>query len=81
MATRTVKIDGIEFEVEYEYCRACRGAREPGTGIQLEPDEESGVEVEGIKTSDDIMELLNEELIDRIAGQICSAIEEPGDEY
>jgi hypothetical protein len=32
-------IDGEEYCVIFDYNKACRGAREKGSGVQLEPDE------------------------------------------
>jgi hypothetical protein len=79
MSTRWVTIQGTEFEVDYEYHKAHRGAREGG--LQLEPDEDSGVEIEGITTSCDIHELLSEELVAEIASALCTLIEEPPDDH
>ena len=72
----TLKVNGYEWEVNYTYSSATRGARERGTGMQLEPDESSGVEIEGIMTSEDVLELLDQELIDEIAHQIKESIED-----
>lgn len=44
----TIKFNGEELEVSGNSWPFCRGARELGTGLQLEPDEEAGFEVEEI---------------------------------
>ena len=77
--TKTVLLHGEELQVEFTYWAGCRGARDsfngrPGAGIQLEPDDEAGLEVNSVvnaygkdvtaETSEDdferITELLNE---------------------
>jgi hypothetical protein len=41
----TVNYDWLEFEVEFDHYPASRGAREKGTGVQLEPDEPATNEI------------------------------------
>lgn len=44
----TIQYNGEGLEVSGNSWPFCRGAREYGTGLQLEPDEEAGYEVEEI---------------------------------
>lgn len=43
--TATVTREDVEIEVDYTYWTAHRGAREKGSGVQLEPDEPATVEI------------------------------------
>lgn len=43
--------EDIAVTVTYTAYPASRGARERGTGLQLEPDEESSIEIESVKDS------------------------------
>ena len=43
--TITVKYEDFAFEISFDYFKATRGAREHGTGLQLEPDEPESWEV------------------------------------
>jgi len=43
--TATVTREGVEIEVDYTYYPASHGAREKGSGVQLEPDEPATVEI------------------------------------
>ena len=79
MATRTIVVDGVVFEVEYTYHKACRGAREKGTGLQLEPDEESSVELESVKSSYELYSLLKEESLAHFEQVILKAVEKLND--
>ena len=68
--THTVKAWGHEWEVDIDYQPSCRGAREALTGMQLEPDEDEGFELESAclvgytegedTTPIDVLELLSE---------------------
>lgn len=44
----TIQYNGEELEVCGHSWPFCRGEREPGTGLQLSPDDEAGFEVEEI---------------------------------
>ena len=43
--TITVKYEDFAFEISFDYFKATRGAREHGTGLQLEPDDPESWEV------------------------------------
>jgi hypothetical protein len=43
--TDTVEREGVTIDVDYTYYSASRGAREKGSGVQLEPDEPATVEI------------------------------------
>lgn len=64
--TDTIETDvrGYRMEIQFSYWKGCKGARERGTGLQLEPDEPAEIEVTGIKLLDpeDIMEIITEEV-------------------
>lgn len=38
----------FELEVEFDFYKGCRGARERGSGVQLEPDEPASCEVNSV---------------------------------
>lgn len=68
-------IDGYEFEatVDYTYYPPCRGARERGTGVPLEPDDPAVVEINSIKIDDipyDLPEQVEEAIRDTILEEI-----------
>jgi len=48
-------VDGEEVVVlvEYKYYAGCRGAREDGTGLQLEPDSPAEIEILSVKDEND----------------------------
>jgi hypothetical protein len=77
----TLDVDGtqreIEADVAYIYNRACRGARERGSGIQLEPDEPASVEIQTVTASGvDLTNLLGDSLLDALADAILEQYEE-----
>lgn len=83
--TTTVTTYGVEFGVEYTFYRGCRGAREHGSGVQLEPDEGPSVEIEAIclpgdVTEQDLSEVLQQKVIDSIEDLILEECLEPPDE-
>jgi len=45
----TVELHEGEVDVHISYWKASRGAREHGTGLQLEPDEPAGFEVDRVE--------------------------------
>ncbi|AVH84944.1 hypothetical protein RsoM2USA_15 [Ralstonia phage RsoM2USA] len=54
------------IKIVYDYSAACRGARERGTGLQLEPDEPESVEINAVSYFDSI----SGEWIDVDVGQL-----------
>ena len=67
----------IEIEVEYEYSKATRGARD-SFGAPEEPDEPESVEIIGATSDGKPFELTDEEkkmLEDEALSEICSARE------
>lgn len=44
----TVNFQGSKVEVSGHSWKECRGAREHGTGLQLEPDEPAGFEIDSV---------------------------------
>jgi hypothetical protein len=74
-----VSYDWLEFEVEFDHYPASRGARERGSGVQLEPDEPATKEITEVfmvhPTDQDInrvdvTEQLSKEMGDYIEEQI-----------
>jgi len=60
----TFVFDGGELDCELDYEPAERGSREPGTGLQLEPDEPANAFLVTAKIGGiDISELLSNEII------------------
>lgn len=76
---REITVRGIDFTVEYQYYPGCRGARERGTGIQLEPDEGPSIEIESVKSDDDLMEVLDSKggWLDEIEEKLIEIEREP----
>jgi hypothetical protein len=68
---KTVEREGIELECHFEYTPEERGAREPLTGMQLEPDEPASVTLtHAYAGAVDILPLLSFEMIDDIEGEL-----------
>ncbi len=71
--TRTVTIADNELEVSFDYYPPSRGARERGTGLQLEPDEPATFEICEVKLGEhDVTELV-EPYMDKIEQQISES--------
>jgi hypothetical protein len=71
--TESVVYNGEEIEVSGCYYKACRGMRERGTGLQLEPDEPASIEIESIMYKGiDVVNLLESAFID-IEGLVWDA--------
>jgi hypothetical protein len=47
--TITVEYEDLTFDVEFDYTPASKGAREKGSGVQLEPDEPESWDICTIK--------------------------------
>lgn len=80
MSERTITFDGIKLKVQYDYQPAEVGARERRTGVQLEPDVDEEINLEGVLCVEDIMELLDGHTVEYIEAQILKEINEPPDE-
>jgi len=60
----TFIFDGGELDCELDYEPECRGSRERGTGLQMEPDEPANAFLVTAKIGGvDISELLSEDII------------------
>lgn len=71
-----VFVSGIEMEVEYEYTRACRGARD-SYGVPLEPEEPEDVEIETVSIGgEDVTAILRDEVFPEIVDAITKELEE-----
>lgn len=70
-----VSHNGLDLTVHYEYYPPCRGARERSSGIQLEPDEPATVEILSLTTSDNLIDIFENEL-DDIATKIHEELQE-----
>ena len=71
-----VFVRGIEMEVEYEYIKACRGARD-SYGVPLEPDEPEDIEIETVSIGgEDVTAMLKEEVFAEIVDAITKELEE-----
>ena len=46
---KTISYRGVQLSVDYTYYPPSRGAREHGTGLQLEPDEDASVDIDDVK--------------------------------
>lgn len=84
-STVTLCVDGYECErpvtLHYEYTRAERGARERGTGLQMEPDYPSGVSLEAVETAVgerkvDLLPLLSPKCVESLEGYLVQSHEE-----
>jgi len=67
---RTVYFRGVPIEVDYDYYPASKGARERGSGVQLEPDEPACVELTALSIGGVDIDGLLEEHIDAI-NELC----------
>ena len=47
--SKTISYRGVQLSVDYTYYPPSRGAREKGSGVQLEPDESASVDVDGVQ--------------------------------
>lgn len=76
--TTTIKasVKGYMMEIDVDAWKACKGARERGTGLQLEPDEPAGFEVTAARlvSPEDIFEIVTEE-VSITLGDINEAVE------
>lgn len=81
--SRTISIEGVELRVDGTWYAASRGAREAGSGVQLEPDEPETFEMSAIYVADvDIADLLSAGRIEHVENTVLEELagEEP-DEY
>lgn len=68
---KTVEREGIELECHFEYEPEVRGAREPLTGMQLEPDQPATLTlVHAYVGAVDILPLLSFEVVDEIEREL-----------
>lgn len=76
-------VEGIQLTCFYEYEGPIRGAREHGTGQQLEPDYEPTLEVCNVYAGGDtdIMALLSGSAIIDIINQIIKSMENQDGDY
>jgi len=82
--------EDLYFEVEFDYYPASRGAREKGSGVQLEPDEPETWEITeifmvhpvdaGIKRVD-VTEQIPGEVLAYFEEQVQEKIDEPDERY
>lgn len=72
---RDICVSGVEVTVEYDYDPPCRGARERGTGMQLEPDYDASVSVISICIGDqDITDIVGSKFTDEVAEEVMTQI-------
>jgi len=81
MSIISIEVDGVSLLVEYTYHKASRGARDSlggiaGAGPPLEPDEPESVDVESVRSDDDIQGLLSEDQIEQITRAILEKLAE-----
>lgn len=71
-----VSVRGIKMEVEYEYTKACRCARD-SYGVPLEPDEPEDIEIEIVSIGgEDVTAMLKKEVFAEITDAITKELEE-----
>jgi hypothetical protein len=81
--------EDVDVTVTYTYYPSSRGARERGTGLQLEPDEEATIDIESVKDStgkeidlsDSDLEQLQNDIFDRVADSYNDQDEYEPDQY
>lgn len=71
----------IEVTVEYDYHKASRGARERGTGLQLEPDEPASIEIYSVKDANGKEYELSRSEYERIENAIIDDINDRAADY
>jgi len=65
--TIEVNFNGETLEVSGSAWKACRGAREHGTGLQLEPDEPAGFEIESVMFKGvEVMDIIDMDRINEV---------------
>jgi len=79
----------VDLTVTYTASPASRGARERGTGLQLEPDEEATIDIESVKdstgkeidVSDSELKQLEKEISDAISDAMSDADDYEAERY
>ena len=78
-----IEYRGYSLSVEYDYYPPSKGAREKGSGVQLEPDEDALVELTSVQLNGmDMYDLLidqQQEIEDTIYEQLLPEDEPDGD--
>jgi len=89
MTTQSITLRGFTFEVEFSYTKPYYGAREPGTGLALEPDAPESIEINSIilvEAGANLVDLYDlwpkyEDLADSIAEALLQSRKEASDDY
>lgn len=71
----------IDVTVQYEYMPAERGSRERGTGLQLEPDYPSSIEIHSVVDDQGKEHELSKLELERIENEILDMIKDRADDY
>lgn len=75
-----VTVAGVELEVDGDYYKASKGAREKGSGVQLEPDEPATFELSAVYIADvDIADLLSAGRLEEIGNAVLEEIGNAGE--
>lgn len=78
--SRDIVLEGVELRVDGDYYPASRGAREKGSGVQLEPDEPASFEVSAVYVADvDIADLLSAGRLEHVENTVLEAIADDGE--
>jgi hypothetical protein len=82
MSEKVITICDTKLTVIYTYHPAYAGARERGTGLQLEPDEEASVELEAVSIKEGVLYDLiwGDVTIEDIEAKVLAVINEEPDE-
>ena len=79
--SRDIDWKGYKIEVTFDYYPPSKGAREYGTGLQLEPDEPATVELEQVKFNGEEIDGLIEDQFEDIEAHILTLDMEPDGGY
>ena len=78
--TQDITLEGVELRVDCDCYPASRGAREAGTGLQLEPDEPRTCEVTAVYVADvDIADLLSAGRLEQCRNTVVEQLDANGE--
>lgn len=83
--TTEITVAGVGLTIEYVYHKGRRGARDSfmgkaGAGPQIEPDEEPEIEIQSVKSYEDIYELLPNKIIEQVEEKIWESLQREREE-
>jgi len=78
----TIHYEDLTFEIQFDYYPASRGAREAGSGVQLEPDEPESWDVTEVKlVNPDVKDQIGIDVTDVMTDTMMEFFNEQAGEY